>query len=279
MNYTYIKEITESLTACYEVNKDKNEIKSIYFIKDKKIVHSSPFSKTCIEIESLEIPAEFYDSRIDSEPYKIDSLGVDILICGKGIKIKKLIIANGISYISPHTFDFLSVEEVVFPDSIKEIPESCFEGHSELRRVHLPKTLTCIGACAFAKTESLESIEIPDSCELIETDAFCQSGISSIKMGKGIKSIKEEAFADCKNLTNAIWPSSCEIVPERCFYGCKNMSDIVFEGNITNVECMAFYFTNVKRFNFSKSLTCPNVSFTVAELDKDIEIIKPLYAS
>ncbi|MDR0448037.1 MAG: leucine-rich repeat domain-containing protein, partial [Treponema sp.] len=63
-------------------------------------------------------------------------------------------------------------------------------------RVTIPNTVTSIGEGAFVNCSNLESIAIPDSVTTIGNYAFQQSGLKSITIGSGIKSIGGMAFSD-----------------------------------------------------------------------------------
>jgi len=64
-----------------------------------------------------------------------------------------------------------------FPAALLEIGEEAFEGAS-LSAVILPEGLVSIGSRAFADNESLQTIVIQDSLQILESDAF--SGSSSL---------------------------------------------------------------------------------------------------
>jgi cell surface protein len=129
--------------------------------------------------------------------------------------------------ISVEAFKGTNVISVVFPNSIRRIGDSCFEGCSYLQKVVLPKNLNNIPGKMFASCKALKQITLPNSIEIIQDRAFAWSGLESItipdsvividynwygafeccehlktvNIGKGIKSIRHHAFKGCSSLT------------------------------------------------------------------------------
>ena len=124
-------------------------------------------------------------------------------------------------------FSETNIVSVVFPDSDIWIGNSCFEKCKSLQNVVLPKNLNNIPGKMFASCKALKQITLPNSIEIIQHRAFAWSGLESItipdsvividynwygafeccehlktvNIGKGIKCIGHNAFKDCSSLT------------------------------------------------------------------------------
>lgn len=124
-------------------------------------------------------------------------------------------------------FSETNIVSVVFPDSDIWIGDSCFENCKSLQNVVLPKNLNNIPGKMFASCKALKQITLPNSIEIIQHRAFAWSGLESItipdsvividynwygafeccehlktvNIGKGIKSIGHNAFKGCSSLT------------------------------------------------------------------------------
>lgn len=83
------------------------------------------------------------------------------------------------------------------------IGTGAFSGQ-EIRRVSIPKSVSCIGVSAFENCEKLEHAEIPE----------------------GISCISDSAFAHCENLKKIELPASVTNIGEKVFAGCSNLVSI-----------------------------------------------------
>ena len=66
-----------------------------------------------------------------------------------------------------------------------------------------------IGKEAFARRDSLTSVAIPDSVEVVGERAFegCD-GLNELRLGRGIKKIEKGAFRNCSSLRRVVLPST-----------------------------------------------------------------------
>ena len=70
-----------------------------------------------------------------------------------------------------------NVNEIYVPDFVEgkkvfKIGTFAFLKFSNLKEIHLPKSLQSIGACAFYGCRSLKEIRLPDSLKFIDSNAF-----------------------------------------------------------------------------------------------------------
>eukprot|EP01063_Lacrimia_lanifica_P012663 TRINITY_DN1932_c0_g1_i11.p1 TRINITY_DN1932_c0_g1~~TRINITY_DN1932_c0_g1_i11.p1 ORF type:complete len:1200 (+),score=349.02 TRINITY_DN1932_c0_g1_i11:106-3705(+) len=116
--------------------------------------------------------------------------------------------------------DVATVEETAIdvhegPDSIGD---AAFSSCRALRKLHLPETLTQIGASAF-RGSGLETVVIPPAVTEIPAEAFkdCLS-LTEVHMHDNVTHIDDGAFEGCASLT-------CVALPPNCTYG-----EAVFKG-------------------------------------------------
>ena len=89
------------------------------------------------------------------------------------IKIKKVLIDNGVTSIGAYAFydcDYLA--SVIIPNSVTSIGNGTFYDCTFLVSVTIPNSVTSIGAYAFSGCTSLTSVTIPDSVTSIGDRAF-----------------------------------------------------------------------------------------------------------
>ena len=92
--------------------------------------------------------------------------------------------------------------EVILPEVIENLPDSCFyECSASL--IQLPTTLRSIEGWCFEHSESLIEINIPE----------------------GVTSIGETCFAQCSSLSRVTIPSTLKRISRFCFWGCLSSED------------------------------------------------------
>lgn len=108
-------------------------------------------------------------------------------------------------------------------------------------KVIVKEGVTSIGSYAFANP-SISEVELPKTtlnqiCEF----AFSQSVISTICLNRGITTIGNNAFADCKNLKTIKLSESITTIGEAAFSKCTSLKDIKLPENIQEIGEAAFY--------------------------------------
>jgi hypothetical protein len=74
-----------------------------------------------------------------------------------------------------------------------------------------------------------------------EEFALRGSGITSIKIGANITTIRELGFRGCKSLTKVEMTDNTTVIGERAFYECSALTTIKMSKNLTTIERSAFY--------------------------------------
>ena len=88
--------------------------------------------------------------------------------------------------------------------------------------------VTKIGNNAFAKTEHLQSVELPNTITTIEANAFYISNLANINFPEGLTSIGDSAFRSTK-LTNVVLPSTLTFIGTSAFYQCRTITSLTFK--------------------------------------------------
>lgn len=157
-----------------------------------------------------------------------------------------------------------TVTSIMIPDSVTHI-EHLFL-FSALETVKLPESLVSFGDRCFARMDNLKTIELPKGLEYVSKNCFkgCKK-LESVKfLGGNVKTICTNAFYGCTALTDVTIPDSVRslqngafaksgiryaYIDEYCsldinrrssgrsgeespiFYGCKNLTEVFFEGD------------------------------------------------
>ena len=178
---------------------------------------------------------------------------------GKGIT--EVIIQDGVTSIGNGAFrDYESICKVTIPSSVTYIGEEAFYC-TGLSSVTIPRSVAYIGIDAFADCESLKSINVDpnnlyysssggvlfDKNKTTLIQAPCAlsgtyevpEGVITLGCNKGDSSLDEHllynysGFCNC-NISALILPASVKIVNDCCFWGCDNLKDVYFAGNLAD---------------------------------------------
>lgn len=142
-------------------------------------------------------------------------------------------------------------EEIIFPDTLAVIGESCFAECSYLKRADLPDGLQTIGYEAFAGCHALASVAVPDSVTEIGAFAFestawqddyaddCMifgDGLLYRYVGDGgtvtipdsVTEIGAYSFYDCASVTAVSMPDTVKRIGDCAFEYCTALTEFSF---------------------------------------------------
>lgn len=126
--------------------------------------------------------------------------------------VETIILPNTLQTIPDEVFYNSVVKEVYFNDGLQTIGASAFAS-TELTAIHIPRSVTTIGNCAFDECKKITSITFDDGSLLtnLGSVAFRRTSIESIRIPANVESI----------LTAAASP----------FYNCSKLKTVTFEDN------------------------------------------------
>lgn len=81
---------------------------------------------------------------------------------------------------------------------------------------------------------------VPDDVYIIGMYAFAGSGVGCVTLNEGLNEIKNNAFSNCGNLKEIIFPDSLETIGVEAFSYCTSLGDIVITKNIITLARFAF---------------------------------------
>jgi hypothetical protein len=140
-----------------------------------------------------------------------------------------------------NNFNLLSI---TIEDGVTSIPTFTFFGAQYAISLSLPSTLTYIGDGAFRRLgQSLSSgtvveVTIPGSVEVVDSNAFIESGVTKVVFEEGVKSIGSSAFAS-STLSQAYFPVSLESLGASAFCTTALITVTLYD-NVTTVGFEAF---------------------------------------
>ena len=194
--------------------------------------------------------------------------------CGRLTVIR---IPDGVTRIGDYTFSFDSrLADITIPDSVTSIGDYAFYYCSSLAGITIPDGVTSIGQGTFANCYSLPDITIPATVTNIGKSAFISNWMTGINVSKentvytsedgvlfdkekttllccpgqksgayiipdGVTSIEDNAFGNCRNLTDVTIPDSVTSIEIGAFSGCSGLTEVVIPGSVTCIESFTFH--------------------------------------
>ena len=193
--------------------------------------------------------------------------------------ITKVIIGANVKTIDASAFrNCKSLETVIFKDSDtikKTIGDYAFYNCPALSKVDFGNAVKSIGSYSFAVNKLIESIEFPDSLESIGFGAFTtytdgyrgsyvENKLKSVKFGKGLKTIGDNAFYCNRKLTNIVFTGeNLTSIGSYAFEDCDSLTELNLKGNgETVIDSCAFCGNDaLKKISLAGIKTIDNNAF------------------
>ena len=214
------------------------EISSMMFKYDEKLqeieipskVEKIGFSafEECSGLVEISLP----DSIKEIESYAF-------LMC---VNLQKIKLPKYLEKINNETFrNCENLKNVIWPDKLKAVGDSAFASCYSLN-TKIPEGIQKIGGGSFSET-GIAELTIPESVMEIDTRAFqgCKQ-LKIVKMGSGIKTVKDSVFSSCDELEMVMLSNKTEMIGWGAFYNCPSLKKIFIPKSVTRIENEAFNF-------------------------------------
>ena len=163
--------------------------------------------------------------------------------------ISSVEIKSGIKEIGDGLFkSFSKLGKITLPDTLTTIGNQVFDGNEELSEIAIPDSVTSIGKYTFRKCTRLSTITLSKNLTEISDGLFMNSGLEEIKyndsdiknvLSNNIKRIGTEAFSGTK-LESINIPDGITTIGENAFANCKDLTDVTISKGVTTIEEDAF---------------------------------------
>lgn len=126
--------------------------------------------------------------------------------------------------------------EVVIPPDLDGHPvvgiaREAFANKTQLSRISIADGIVRIGVNAFLECRNLQSVHFPESLEMIDGCAFCDTGLTGLSLPAKLRKIGQMAFSRT-NIIEAILPEKLEILGDDSFLECPRLRKIHIPANI-----------------------------------------------
>lgn len=148
-------------------------------------------------------------------------------------KLNKAELPDGVKKVGNDAFARCNMlTKMEFPDSFEECGTGIFFCCRSLQIVSLSRQMKIIPDYMFFRCEMLRFCSIPEKIRSIGDLSFYGTGITSIELPPGIRSIGAQAFSDCKNLQSILIPDSLEVMGSNPFACCQSLENVrISDGN------------------------------------------------
>lgn len=164
--------------------------------------------------------------------------------CLEYTKIPTIILPRNLQEISQEAFQESAIASISFPASVTTIGMYAFDNCHELTgTLLLPEGLQTISQGVFRSCEKLTGeLKIPDSVKELGSGAFVGCiGIESLKLGAGLTTISDSAFARTGLKGNLIIPDGIKTIGHSAFYNSTSLRGYLLLGKgIMSIEDDAF---------------------------------------
>lgn len=265
---------------------DVEEDKTGELLGDTKVVGNQ--AVVFIDNTSLEVMSgKDADSELLIEGSLVTGNGSDLNELPKYTIVDGRIVADQAYYRSQ------TLKEVILPNGIEEIGQFSF-ARSSIQKVQLPVGVKTIGYGAFYHCDNLVEVELPETIETVEPNAFSHTawvknflaagdadylisgGVlvayrgqqSTVNVPDGVRVIAAEAFANHTEIKELVLPKSLIIVGEAAFENCSNLSTVVLGEQLKQIKDRAFAGCSIHNVTLPKTLE----SWGVNAFDKKVRI-------
>ena len=180
-----------------------------------------------------------------TEDYTYQETDGGIEIVGTAITDSKITIPDTVDgktvvKIGKNAFAHSNVEEIVLPDSVKELADSAFEGCTHLKSITFGSGLAKLGENVFKDCVSLTEVNLPDGVTEIPYGAFSGCSLLVSFSFDGITSIGDHSFIGCTSLTEVTVPSEVTSIGAGVFADCYLLTSVQINAPVTKLSDSLF---------------------------------------
>lgn len=139
----------------------------------------------------------------------------------------------------------------------------------DVKTVTFPKNFLGLDAFAFCYSQ-LETVNLPNTVEIIYDQAFAGTKLSHITIPEGVKQLSEAILADCKNLKTVTLPTRLTDVGNRVFFQCTALETINCLGEVpSEFDAWETYTDPFFGVDCSKiTVKCPQSALTAYKISE-----------
>lgn len=206
----------------------KTDITSCAIPASTKIIYELPF-RNCKNLAGIWVDE-------NNPAYSSDSQGVlfnkdqTILLRAPNTLAGHYIIPSTVQGINSYAFyNCTAFTNIAIPDGVVSIGESAFEACYNLSSVTIPDSVSSLGSNVFQNCTNLTSLSLGNGITKIPKWAFSGTALTGVTIPKSVAVIGENSLS-IQSLTEIILPNSITHIGDWAFYGCTNLSRVIYCG-------------------------------------------------
>ena len=110
----------------------------------------------------------------------------------------------------------------------------------DFSRVVVENGVTRIGSFAFYKSETLQSIELPDTLKSVGSEALSDTALQRVELPDSVEFVGNKAFSGCRSLEKVKLPAGLKVIPVECFFDCVSLREIDLPDSLQSIDGSAF---------------------------------------
>ncbi len=155
--------------------------------------------------------------RIPDQINGLPVTGIDSRVFADNIKIRKIIVPEGIKEINNNCFlNCASLTEIMLPDSLTSLGNAAFKKCARLAEIRLPGSLKSIGNSAFEDCTALKSISLPPNVYLDAPFKGCSS-LETIELQGDIR-VSRNPLLGCTGVKQITDPDGAYVFEDGILY-------------------------------------------------------------
>lgn len=132
--------------------------------------------------------------------------------------------------------------KVVFGPDITGIGNYAFCYSNSLQSVEIPETVAVLGKGVFMGCSALESATLPSSVNRANESMFANcKKLKNVTLSPVTQSIGKEAFTQCSSLEEITFPATLKTIDEGAFAMCTSLKKAILPEGFTTLGARAFY--------------------------------------
>ena len=159
-----------------------------------------------------------------------------------GLTLETINIPSSLRKLGNNCFDenrWLSVNPLIIPEGVTEIPTQCFQFCYKLKKVVLPSTIKTIGILAFFDS-LVDDMNFPEGLDSIGYLSMHGTRLTEVVLPKTIRTIGYKTFASNFKLKKVVLPEGLTEIPDNLCSSCIELEKIVIPESVIKINTEAF---------------------------------------
>ncbi len=211
------------------------------------------------EIEGYTVTAIAENAFSNNGTVKVVNVGNSVINVSSGAfsgcgSLSEVNIGNSVALINANCFDncpaltkinvdaansyYLSVDGVLYTDD-KSCLIRCPQGYIAEEYV-VPDATLLIGEGAFKKCAGIDSVVLPEVCELSASAFFHCGNLKTVSLGSAVVAIPDYCFFGCVLLEELHLEEGVETLGEYAFFGCVGLKKLSLPSTLVSIADTAF---------------------------------------